>query len=120
MNAQQLAALNVEKREYQKLYMDYWNSTAELTGTGRPVDGVISPCAPHAAVLPLKYRHVGYTSLFNLLDYTSVVFPVTHADQTVDVPHSDLQVLSEVDQTIQDECEYTCVVVAHLDRDRIR
>ncbi|PLN81992.1 amidase [Aspergillus taichungensis] len=103
LNAQELAALNVEKREYQKLYMDYWNSTAELTGTGRPVDGVISPCAPHAAVLPLKYRHVGYTSIFNLLDYTSVVFPVTHADQTVDVPHSDLQVLSEVDRLIQDE-----------------
>lgn len=38
-----IAANNVTKREYQKEYMEYWNSTAKLTGTGKPVDVVISP-----------------------------------------------------------------------------
>ena len=38
-----IAANNVAKRAYQKEYMEYWNSTAELTGTGRPVDAVIAP-----------------------------------------------------------------------------
>ncbi|KAJ5612581.1 hypothetical protein N7510_005775 [Penicillium lagena] len=79
-----IAALNVAKREYQKRYMDYWNSTAELTGTGRPVDGVVSPLAPHAAVIPHHYHSVGYSSFVNVLDYTSVVIPVTSADQAVD------------------------------------
>jgi amidase len=81
----ELAALNVAKREYQKQYMDYWNSTAELTGTGRPVDGLFCPLAPHAAVIPNEYHYVGYTSFVNVLDYTSVAVPVTFADENVDV-----------------------------------
>lgn len=42
-DATHIAANNVAKREYQKEYLEYWNSTAELTGTGRPVDVVILP-----------------------------------------------------------------------------
>lgn len=84
LTASAIAAINIAKREYQKRYMDYWNSTVELTGTGRPVDGVICPIAPHAAVIPHQYHSVGYSSFVNVLDYTSVVIPVTSADQTVD------------------------------------
>lgn len=112
-NASQIAALNVEKRGFQKLYMDYWNSTAEVTGTGRPVDGVICPCAPHAAVLPNKYYHIAYSSFVNVLDYTSVVFPVTHADKTVDVPYSGMEFLSDVDQKMQGDCE--CLPPSEVD-----
>ncbi|KAJ5605000.1 hypothetical protein N7510_010154 [Penicillium lagena] len=83
--ASEIAALNVTKREYQKRYMDYWNSTAELTDTGRPVDALICPLAPHAAVIPTQYEHVGYTAFVNVLDYTSVSIPVTFADKTIDV-----------------------------------
>ncbi|KAB8252014.1 amidase signature domain-containing protein [Aspergillus flavus] len=103
MSALEIAALNVEKRQYQKLYMDYWNSTAEITGTGRPVDGVICPCAPHAAVIPHKYAHVGYTAFVNLLDYTSVVFPVTQADKKVDVPEPKDDFLSEIDKIVHEQ-----------------
>lgn len=42
-DATHVAANNVAKREWQKQYMEYWNSTAEVTGTGRPVDAVIAP-----------------------------------------------------------------------------
>ncbi|KAE8150954.1 amidase signature domain-containing protein [Aspergillus avenaceus] len=96
--ATEIAALNVEKRQYQKLYMDYWNSTAQITGTGRPVDGVICPCAPHAAVIPQKYGHSAYTMFVNALDYTSVAFPVTHADKTVDVANPGVEFLSDTDK----------------------
>jgi amidase len=88
LTASAIAALNVSKREYQKRYMNYWNNTAELTGTGRPVDGVISPLAPHAAVIPGQYHTVGYSSFVNVLDYTSVAIPVTLADQAVDTRHA--------------------------------
>lgn len=44
-----IAANNVAKREYQKEYMEYWNSTAELTGTGKPVDVVIAPVCSRLA-----------------------------------------------------------------------
>jgi amidase len=39
----QIAANNVKKREYEKEYLDYWNSAAGMTGTGRPVDAFLMP-----------------------------------------------------------------------------
>ncbi|KAJ5603884.1 hypothetical protein N7537_006840 [Penicillium hordei] len=89
MTASEISALNVAKREYQKLYMDYWNSTAEVTGTGRPVDALFCPLAPHAAVIPNEYGPVGYTGFVNVLDYTSLAIPVTFADKKVDVRSAD-------------------------------
>ena len=104
MTASQIAALNVEKRQYQKQYIDYWHSTAELTGTGRPVDGLFCPLAPHAAVIPNEYKFVGYTGFVNLLDYNSLAIPVTFADKKVDVRSAD----SSVDDSehIQWDCEF--------------
>ncbi|EXJ86327.1 hypothetical protein A1O3_03278 [Capronia epimyces CBS 606.96] len=94
--ASQIAATNIAKRKIQKEYMDYWNSTAEETGTGRPVDGVICALAPYPAARPEKYDYYGYSLWVNGLDYTSVVVPVTTADKSLDqyaegyVPISDL------------------------------
>ncbi|OQE81408.1 hypothetical protein PENNAL_c0041G10579 [Penicillium nalgiovense] len=85
MTASEIAALNVAKREYQKQYMDYWHSTAEVTDTGRPVDALICPLAPHAAVIPSEFKSVGYTGFVNVLDYTSLAIPVTFADKEIDV-----------------------------------
>lgn len=85
MTAVQISDLNIRKRRYQKAYLDYWNSTSELTRSGRPVDALICATAPHAAVIPGCFRHVGYTSFVNVLDWTSAVFPVTHADKDSDL-----------------------------------
>ncbi|CAG8010531.1 unnamed protein product [Penicillium salamii] len=85
LRAIEVAAINVAKREYQKQYMDYWNSTAALTGTGRPVDALFCPVAPHAAVKPTEFGYVGYSAFVNVLDYTSISIPVTLADKNVDV-----------------------------------
>ena len=30
-------------------YWEHWNATASHTGTGRPVDAIIAPCAPYVA-----------------------------------------------------------------------
>jgi amidase len=57
--ASEIAAVNVQKREYQREYMEYWNSTASLTGTGRPVEAVISPLAPFPAARPDMYDYYG-------------------------------------------------------------
>lgn len=102
--ASAIAAINVAKREYQKQYMDYWNSTAELTGTGRPVDGLFCPLAPHAAVIPGQYGNPGYTVFVNVLDYTSVSIPVTFADKTVDSASANKSV-SDLDQNVDWDCE---------------
>jgi amidase len=54
-----ISAVNVEKRQFQKEYMEYWNSTSALTGTGRPVDAIIAPVAPFAAARPDMYTYYG-------------------------------------------------------------
>ena len=51
-NTLKVSTINVEKREYLKLYMEYWNSTAELTGTGRLVNGLVCPVVTTAAIIP--------------------------------------------------------------------
>lgn len=103
LKASEIAALNVAKREYQKEYIDYWSSTAELTGTGRPVDAFLCPAAPHAAVIPTQYKYVGYSAFVNLLDYTSISLPVTFADKKIDVRPADCQ--SDDTGNIQWDCK---------------
>ena len=41
----------VQKRKLglRQEYLDHWNSTVSLTGTGRPVDAIISPMAAYVA-----------------------------------------------------------------------
>lgn len=73
MNASEIASNNVAKREYQKEYMDYWNSTASLTDNGQPVDAVITPLAPFAAARPGLYDYHGKflcSLISNDFDYT--------------------------------------------------
>ncbi|ERF71857.1 hypothetical protein EPUS_01772 [Endocarpon pusillum Z07020] len=100
-SAAEISANNVALREWRKQYMDYWNSTTEFTGTGRPVDGVITAAAPFAAAPPLGYTYYGYTMFVNGLDYTSVVIPVTTVDKSLDVVDHSYQPLNDIDKTIQ-------------------
>ena len=72
VSASKIAANNIAKREYQKEYMEYWNSTAHSTSTGRPVDAIIAPLAPFAAAKPTRYKYYGCRFLshfkFSLLE----------------------------------------------------
>jgi amidase len=97
----EISANNVALRKWQKEYMDYWNSTTDSTGTGRPVDGLIAPVAPFAAARPLEFKNYNYSTFVNGLDYTSVVIPVTVADKSIDVIDPSYQPLSEIDKAIQ-------------------
>jgi amidase len=49
ITAYQLWQLHKERRDLRKEYLDHWESTVQATGTGRPVDAIISPVAPYAA-----------------------------------------------------------------------
>lgn len=107
MKASKIAATNVAMREYVKEYMEYWNSTKELTGTGRPVDAVVAPLAPFAAARPRGYKYYGYSTFVNLLDYTSCAIPVTTADQKVDILDKDFKPLNDLDKAVADLCKLT-------------
>ncbi|KAI1430788.1 amidase signature domain-containing protein [Xylaria sp. CBS 124048] len=81
---------------YQAGYSDYWNSTAEEDG--QIVDAVIMPTAPTAAVIPGKAYHIGYSEAINLLNYSSLVIPVTKADKDIDVADASYQPSNEKDR----------------------
>ncbi|KAL8952668.1 MAG: hypothetical protein Q9222_001436 [Ikaeria aurantiellina] len=100
-DAMHIAANNVALREYRKEYMEYWNSTSEMTGTGEPVDVVVAPIAPFPAARPMGFLYYGYSSIVNVTDYTSCTLPVTTVDKSVDVVDSGFQPVSELDERVQ-------------------
>ena len=65
--------LNRRKWDLQQAYLEKWNTT--LTGDGRKVDAILMPPMPHTAVPHRGCRWVGYTKVWNVLDYTALVIP---------------------------------------------
>ncbi|KAI9065795.1 general amidase [Trametes sanguinea] len=91
LTAYELWELHKEKRDLRKSHLDHWEATVARTGTGRPVDAIISPVAAYASCPHGCNSDYFYTSLCNFLDYTSHVFPVTLADKALDArapPHA--------------------------------
>ncbi|KAK9366349.1 amidase signature domain-containing protein [Lipomyces kononenkoae] len=82
----ELFTFNKDKLEYKTAFLEYMN--AVRSPSGKKIDAWIRPTTVSASVPAgqLKIRYLGYTALLNLLDYTSVVIPVTKADPTIDVP----------------------------------
>ena len=94
--------LCAKKDEYQAQYQSYWKSTALKTKSGRPVDGVILPIAPSAAVQDNKFTYFGYSAIVNLLDYAAASFPVTFADQATDKKQAKYSPMNEEDKLVYD------------------
>ncbi|KAI1334275.1 amidase signature domain-containing protein [Xylariaceae sp. FL0016] len=85
-----LDAIRVEKaamkmQRYQTEYKNYWMSTVNETSTGRPVDAVIMPVIPSAAVIPGKLYYYTYIAFSNVVDHPVLVVPVTRADKDIDI-----------------------------------
>ncbi|OBZ80049.1 Acetamidase [Grifola frondosa] len=83
----------------RKEYLDHWQKTAEVTGTGRPVDAIISPCAPYAAPPHGANKNTSYTMVWNTLDYVACVFPVTRVNPELDGIKPEHKFLSKADKT---------------------
>ncbi|KAK2811837.1 hypothetical protein FQN50_001875 [Emmonsiellopsis sp. PD_5] len=66
--------LNKRKLAAQKRYLDKWNGFR--TPSGRVVDVLLAPTMPHVAVPHRTCRWVGYTKVWNFLDYTALTLPV--------------------------------------------
>ena len=66
--------LNKRKVALQNAYLDKWNSHL-CAETGTAVDAVILPPMPHTAVPHKSCAWVGYTKVWNVLDYPALVLP---------------------------------------------
>ncbi|QYS95360.1 Amidase [Trichoderma simmonsii] len=98
--ASDIAANNIARRKYRKEYLDYWNSTSNLTHSGQPVDAFISPVSPYGGTRPNTYHYVTYSTIINVLDYSSVAFPVTYVDKNVDVVDDGYVAANPADQQV--------------------
>ncbi|KAK8210851.1 amidase signature domain-containing protein [Phyllosticta capitalensis] len=97
--ASEIAALNVRKRRVQKAYMDFWNSTAKTTSTGRPIDAIIAPPCPHPPAMENKFPYTFATTFVNVLDYSAVIVPSgVDVDPAVDKPDEGMQWRSDVER----------------------
>ncbi|OSX66119.1 hypothetical protein POSPLADRAFT_1052794 [Postia placenta MAD-698-R-SB12] len=99
MTAYQLWQIQKARADLRKEYLDHWQKTVDTTGTGRPVDAIISPGAPFAAPPHGKNFYSNYTKVFNALDYSACIFPVTRVDVTKDVKKPAHTFLSNLDET---------------------
>ncbi|PGH14409.1 hypothetical protein AJ79_03052 [Helicocarpus griseus UAMH5409] len=89
--------LNKRKFAAQKRYLDQWNA-AVGPETGRVVDVLLAPTMPHVAVPHRCCRWVGYTKVWNFLDYTALTLPageVCEEDRIDGVPHKPRNELDE-------------------------
>lgn len=101
MTVSELWKLHAERTTLIKKYLDRWNKTSSKTSTGRPIDGIILPVTPFAGNPIAKFHdYVGYTSPFNLLDYSVGTFPVTRASKDLDHKQPRLEFYSRTDENV--------------------
>ncbi|KEQ93055.1 hypothetical protein AUEXF2481DRAFT_349578 [Aureobasidium subglaciale EXF-2481] len=74
--------LNKRKVAAQQAYHEMWNTMRSKSG--RPVDILLVPTMPHTAVHHRCCRWVGYTKLFNFLDYPALSFPTGKVHKELD------------------------------------
>jgi Asp-tRNA(Asn)/Glu-tRNA(Gln) amidotransferase A subunit family amidase len=75
--------LNKRKQAAQKAYLDKWNKTRSSDGR-REVDVLLAPAMPHTGIPHRGFKWVGYTKIWNFLDYTALTMPVDRVRREVD------------------------------------
>jgi len=85
ISAFELWQIQKRKRGLRQEYLKHWEDTVNITGTGRPVDAILSPMAPYVAPPHGLNKTAQYTMSWNLLDYAALVIPVSKVDQSLDV-----------------------------------
>ena len=94
------------RESYKAAYAQVWNDTAGKSKNSsgqndedaRPVDVILCPVGPGAAPLLNSAKYWCYTSQWNLLDYPSLIFPVSKVDPVVDVVDEQYKPLNEKDE----------------------
>ncbi|KAJ4387083.1 hypothetical protein N0V93_007670 [Gnomoniopsis smithogilvyi] len=94
--------IHMERTDLQKRYLDRWNEAG--------IDAILCPTTPFSGVKNGQFKHVGYTGVFNVLDYSCVSFPTGMiADKEVDILKEGYRPLSETCKEIHDEYDAAAV-----------
>lgn len=97
MGAHELWQLHRQRTALCKRYLDRWEAVGGL-------DAILGPTTPYATTKNGEFRHVGYTGVFNILDYSSASFPCgISVDKQKDVVEQNLQTHNDLDAQTQRE-----------------
>lgn len=113
--------LHLERSDMVKHYLERWNASKERSGTGRPMDAIITPSTPFAGVAQYvasllrvtladtrcsdQFQHVGYTCVWNITDCPAATFPVLRADSKLDPRDDSYAPRNDVDEHVWKQCE---------------
>ncbi|KAL1850107.1 hypothetical protein Plec18170_007205 [Paecilomyces lecythidis] len=90
----ELWQIHIERNTLQKDYMERWNACG--------LDAILGPTTPYSSVEHGKFAYVGYTGVFNILDYPAVSFPTgVKVDKTLDTSYTEHKALSDTDAKVQ-------------------
>ncbi|KAL7920605.1 amidase signature domain-containing protein [Trichoderma austrokoningii] len=79
--------LHLERTDFQNRHLDRWNKAG--------LDALLLPTIPFNTVRHGTFKHVGYTGVYNVLDYSAVSFPTgLNVIEGVDVDEPDYAPLS--------------------------
>jgi amidase len=93
--------VHLQKWNFQMEYLAKWRAFEAEHGC--VLDCIIAPISPTAAIRHNQFKYYGYASAINLLDFTSVVVPVTFADKAKDIKKDKYEPLNEMDAAVQAE-----------------
>ena len=93
--------IHLQKWDYQMQYLSRWREVEAEHGC--ELDSIVAPISPTAAIRHNQFKYYGYASAINLLDFTSVVVPVTFADSKIDAKRADYEPLNDTDAAVQAE-----------------
>ncbi|EEH22153.1 hypothetical protein PABG_04364 [Paracoccidioides brasiliensis Pb03] len=85
LSISQRQKLEIQKLAYRESYLAHWNKVG--------IDALIMPVMAWVNFKPRTWveskQLLGYSALWNLLDYTALVVPVTKVDPAVDTPDNE-------------------------------
>jgi amidase len=94
-----------ERDRIAERWGDRWNGTEMVTGTGRPMDCLISPGMHFPAIRHGQAKGSGYAAIGALLDLTCGVVPVTRVCLEKDVVPEDWEPKLEGDEETIELCK---------------
>lgn len=97
--------LNKRKVAAQKACLKKWQNIRSPS-TGKEVDVLLTPTMPHPAVLHRSCKWVGYTKVWNFLDYSAIVLPAGKIDRTLEKSKHDPTVATYVPRNALDEANW--------------
>ena len=106
--------LQAKRTALATAYMNRWREAG--------IDCLLCPTTPYATTEHGKFRYVGYTGVFNIVDYSAASFPTgVVVDAQLDKETESWEPYSEMDKQARDECEqrhHAIVLLALLTDDR--